>query len=70
MAASHRTGGLMELGDLRRRLIRARGRSARHQDISSDDLLRAIKKLKVLGSGFTVIPLESGRYLVQSVPGL
>eukprot|EP00058_Branchiostoma_floridae_P006517 XP_002592005.1 hypothetical protein BRAFLDRAFT_79594 [Branchiostoma floridae] len=34
-----------------------------------DDLLRAIKKLKVLGSGFTAIPVGGGRYLVQSVPG-
>ena len=33
-----------------------------------DDLARAIKKLRVLGSGFAVIPL-SGRRLVQSVPG-
>ena len=31
-------------------------------------MLRAIKKLKVLGNGFTVIPLGA-RYLVQSVPG-
>ena len=38
------------------------------QDISQDDVLRAIKKLKVLGNGFTVIPLGA-RYLVQSVPG-
>ena len=35
------------------------------QEISNDDVLRAIKKLKVLGNGFTLIPLRSGRYLVQ-----
>ena len=34
-----------------------------------DDLLRATKKLKVLGTGFTVIQFKSGRCLVQSVPG-
>ena len=39
------------------------------QEISIDDCLRAIKKLKILGNGFTVIPLDSGRYLIQSVPG-
>ena len=39
------------------------------QDISHDDVLRAIKKLKILGNGFTVIPLGSGRFLVQSIPG-
>ena len=32
-----------------------------------DDLIRAIKKLGVLGSGFKVLPLL-GRTLVQSVP--
>jgi len=69
MAVSHRTGGLMSLGDLRSRLVRARGRSTSHQEITQDDLLRAIKKLKVLGQGFSLIELGSGNYLVQSVPG-
>merc|ERR1719348_216208 len=69
MANQHKTGGLMELGEIRHKLIRSRGKSQHHQDISMDDLLRATKKLKVLGTGFTVIPLKSGRYLVQSVPG-
>ncbi|CAH2301871.1 vacuolar-sorting SNF8 isoform X1 [Pelobates cultripes] len=32
-----------------------------------DDIIRAIKKLKVLGSGFGIIPV-GGSYLVQSVP--
>ena len=59
----------MELGEIRHKLIRSRGRSKANQEITLDDLLRAIKKLKVLGTGFTVIPLKSGRYLVQSVPG-
>lgn len=31
MAASHRTGGLMELGDLRKKLVQARGKSRHHQ---------------------------------------
>ena len=34
----------------------------------SDDVIAAIRKLKVLGSGFMLIPIGS-RYLVQSVPG-
>ena len=33
-----------------------------------EDLARAIKKLRVLGGGFAVIPV-GGRRLVQSVPG-
>jgi len=69
MANQHKTGGLMELGELRHKLIKSRGRSEHNQDITLDDLLRATKKLKVLGTGFTMIPLGSGRYLVQSVPG-
>ena len=36
--------------------------------MSRDDLARAIKKLRVLGEGFAVIPI-GGRRLVQSVPG-
>ena len=85
MASAHKTGGLMELGELRQKLIRARsaaifvvtakinlpprGRGSHHQDITEDDLLRATKKLRVLGTGFTVIPLDSGRYLVQVING-
>ena len=48
MAASHRTGGLMEVGELRKRLIKSRSKS-KNQDISTDDIIRAIKKLKILG---------------------
>ena len=69
MAAQHRTGGLMELGELRQKLVRARGRHQHHQDITMDDLLRATARLSCLGPGFTVISLGSGRHLVQSVPG-
>ena len=36
--------------------------------IPREDLARAIKKLRVLGGGFAVIPV-GGRRLVQSVPG-
>jgi len=39
------------------------------KEISTDDILRAIKKIKVLGNGFSVIPLGNNRFLVQSVPG-
>lgn len=69
MAASHRTGGLMELDELRQRVVRSRGKARNADEISADDVLRAIKKLGVLGNGFSVIPLNSGRVLVQSVPG-
>lgn len=35
----------------------------------SDDVIRAVKKLKVLGHGFELIALGGGRFLVQSIPG-
>ena len=65
MAASHRTGGLMELGELRRKVVSSRGRTS-SQDITNEDVLQAIKKLHVLGSGVRLIETQ-GRYLVQSV---
>lgn len=75
MAATPRNGGLMPLEELRERLNKVRSRKSGSEEISMDDLQRAIKKLKVLGNGFTVIPIsgdkkgEETRYLVQSVPG-
>lgn len=69
MATNDKNGGLISLSELRTRLIRARGQGKQHQEISQDDLLRASKKLKVLGSGFTVVPMGKGQYMVQSVPG-
>jgi len=82
MATTPRNGGLMPLEELRERLSKARSRKggAGEVEISMDDLQRAIKKLKVLGNGFTVIPISGGgnngkngggetRFLVQSVPG-
>ena len=33
-----------------------------------DDILQAIKRLKILGSGYTLIPVH-GSYIVQCVPG-
>ena len=81
MAHSHKTGGFMELEDLRRRVASSRmshgkrkqqvlTQSDTQSTISQDDVLRAIKKLKVLGNGFSVSSLgSSGRFLVSSVPG-
>lgn len=69
LATNYKTGGLIGLGELRERLIKARGRGKKHQEISENDLLCAVRKLKVLGSGFTAIPVGNGQYMVQSVPG-
>ncbi|KAM4884352.1 vacuolar-sorting protein SNF8 isoform 2-T2 [Sylvia borin] len=56
---------LITLQELQQQVLKGRGKFA--QDVSQDDLLRAIKKLKVLGNGFGIIPV-GGTFLVQSVP--
>ncbi|XP_053402829.1 vacuolar-sorting protein SNF8-like [Mercenaria mercenaria] len=58
--------GLISIEELKEKLKKSR--SKKSQDVSYDDLLRAIKKLKALGNGFTVIPV-GGTYMIQSVPG-
>ena len=41
--------------------------------VSSDDIIRAIKKLKVLGSGFSIIHMkgsqDSSETIIRSIPG-
>lgn len=51
LASNHATGGLMELDELRTRLIAARGQNSSHQEITKDDILIAAKKLKIFGNG-------------------
>ena len=90
LATSHLNGGLITLDDLRARLLRSRSKT-RKEAISrfasgaasgderatfSDDIMRAVSKLKVLGHGFELIPISgagsggtSARYMIQSVPG-
>ncbi|XP_066925986.1 vacuolar-sorting protein SNF8-like [Clytia hemisphaerica] len=65
LATKANNGGLISLDDLLRLVLKGRGRT--RQDVSEDDVTRAIKKLSILGSGFQVLPLQ-GRKLVQSVP--
>lgn len=69
LSTNDKNGGLIGLDELRTRLIKSRGQGKQHQDISQDDLLRAAQKLKILGSGFTIVPIGKGRHMVQSVPG-
>ena len=56
----------MSFEELRKRVLATSGKT--RQDVTEDDLARAIKKLRVLGGGFAVIPVGKHR-LVQSVPG-
>ncbi|XP_067619649.1 vacuolar-sorting protein SNF8 isoform X2 [Eurosta solidaginis] len=69
LASNHNTGGLMELNELRRRLISARGQSMVHQEITNEDILMAAKKLSIFGNGFLVHKVGKGKYMVQSIPG-
>uniref|UniRef100_A0A7N0UV50 Vacuolar protein sorting-associated protein n=1 Tax=Kalanchoe fedtschenkoi TaxID=63787 RepID=A0A7N0UV50_KALFE len=65
LATRPHNGGLISLQELCRLLCQRR-KSAR-EAVSEDDCLRAISKLKVLGSGFEVISVGK-RKLVRSVP--
>uniref|UniRef100_A0A1A9WPH0 Vacuolar-sorting protein SNF8 n=1 Tax=Glossina brevipalpis TaxID=37001 RepID=A0A1A9WPH0_9MUSC len=69
LASNHKTGGLMELSELRRRLVAARGQSSIHQEITNEDILMAAKKLSIFGNGFIVHKMGKGKYIVQSIPG-
>lgn len=66
MATSHRNGGIMGIEEMRKRVSKSRG--SKSAAVSIDDIIQAIKRLKVLGSGFSLIPVR-GTYIVQSVPG-
>uniref|UniRef100_A0AC35U2S1 Vacuolar-sorting protein SNF8 n=1 Tax=Rhabditophanes sp. KR3021 TaxID=114890 RepID=A0AC35U2S1_9BILA len=68
LSTNHINGGLITLNDLRTRLLKSRGKT-RNENITNDDILRAVHKVKVLGSGFQLLPLDGGRFLIQSVPG-
>ncbi|XP_014220379.1 vacuolar-sorting protein SNF8 [Trichogramma pretiosum] len=69
LATNYKNGGLISLDELRDRLVQARGSRKEHQEITNEDLLASAKKLKILGNGFTIVPISKGKYLVQSVPG-
>ncbi|KAM7251790.1 hypothetical protein ACFE04_023673 [Oxalis oulophora] len=58
-------GGLIDLQELRN-LLRQRRKSDR-EAVTDDDCLRAISKLKILGSGYEVISVGKKK-LVRSVP--
>eukprot|EP01018_Ginkgo_biloba_P010600 Gb_17178 [translate_table: standard] len=65
LATRTHNGGLIDLQELRT-LLSTRRRSSR-EAISEDDCLRAISKLKALGSGFEVFSIGKKK-LVRSVP--
>jgi ESCRT-II complex subunit VPS22 len=75
VSTRHLNGGLIELQDLIKRIIRLRtgkdaeasSSTAREALISEDDILRSIKTLEPLGSGYEAISIGAKRF-VRSVP--
>ncbi|WIA20184.1 hypothetical protein OEZ85_006032 [Tetradesmus obliquus] len=66
LASRQLNGGLMELGALRAAVERRRG--SRSDPVSEDDIVRAVRKLKVLGGGIDIVTIGRGTY-IRSVPG-
>ncbi|ESO07312.1 hypothetical protein HELRODRAFT_154629 [Helobdella robusta] len=67
LATSHRNGGIMKLDELRTKLNISRGRNK--QEVTNEDIMTAIRTMKVLGNGFRVLALDNnGQYLIQSIP--
>jgi ESCRT-II complex subunit VPS22 len=65
MKSREADGGLVALDELKRRVIERRG--ANGANISENDLLKAIRSLKPLGSGMDVIEI-GGRCMIRTVP--
>jgi ESCRT-II complex subunit VPS22 len=66
MATRELNGGLLDLVTLHRLVLRRRGSLA--DPISPDDIIQAVKKLKVLGGGFDLVKIGQQQY-IRSVPG-
>lgn len=59
-------GGMIALGEVRRRVQKGRGVGG-GMEISEDDIKRAVKSLEPLGSGFTIMTLGA-QQMIRSVP--
>lgn len=68
LASAESTGGMMELSEVKERLAKSR-RQKKQQEITTEDVLLATKKLKIFGNSFQVHPLGKNRYIIQSIPG-
>jgi ESCRT-II complex subunit VPS22 len=64
MRTRRSNGGIMTFSEMLNRVRSVKGR----ETVSSDDIKRAVEKLHVLGSGFSVITLDDGEALVLSAP--
>lgn len=69
LALAESTGGMLEISELKERLIRSRRQSSKQQEVTTEDILLATKKLKVFGNSFQVHSLGKNRHIIQSIPG-
>lgn len=72
LSTSHRNGGIMPIEELLQRVLASRNVSKNSNlsstdSITAEDILEAIKKLRVLGSNIKEIP-SKGSYLIQATP--
>ncbi|KAF1987251.1 ESCRT-2 complex [Aulographum hederae CBS 113979] len=59
-------GGMIGVGEVRKRVQKGRGIGG-GMEVSDDDILRAVKSLDPLGSGFTIMSLGA-KQLIRSIP--
>jgi len=69
LALAESTGGMLEISEIKERLIRSRKQKSKQQEITTEDILLATKKLKIFGNCFQVHSLGKDRYIIQSIPG-
>jgi len=63
-----RNGGMIDMGELIRLISKLRGVSEGAEGgVTEEDVVRSIKTLAPLGSGYEVVQLANGRKMVQSV---
>ena len=60
-------GGMIALEEVRRRVQKGRGDVGGEIEVSEDDVVRAVKSLDPLGSGFTIMKLGNIQ-MIRSVP--
>jgi len=65
VATSHRNGGVVAVEEILKRLNQRRRPD---NQISSDDVVRAVKKLKVLGSGMEITSSGTSQF-IHAIPG-
>lgn len=68
LALAESTGGILEISELKERLAKSRN-FKKQQEITTEDVLLATKKLKIFGNSFQIHSLNKNRHIIQSIPG-